>query len=51
MAIKAEIGARESYESLAERVEIGELKEKIRWLAGDFNPSPANSRAFKTSWI
>jgi len=35
MAIKAEIGARKFYESLAERVNIEELKEKISWLAGE----------------
>ncbi|WP_457751616.1 ferritin family protein [Thermococcus sp.] len=35
MAIKAEIGARRFYESLAERVDITELKEKIEWLAGE----------------
>nr|WP_088883031.1 ferritin family protein [Thermococcus sp. P6] len=35
MAIKAEIGAREFYRSLAERVEIEELKKKIQWLAGE----------------
>ncbi|NJE41916.1 ferritin family protein [Thermococcus sp. GR6] len=33
MAIKAEIGAREFYTSLAERMEIQALKEKIEWLA------------------
>ncbi|QDA31357.1 rubrerythrin [Thermococcus indicus] len=35
MAIKAEIGARKFYESLAERIEIPALKEKITWLAGE----------------
>ncbi|WP_456367636.1 ferritin family protein [Thermococcus sp.] len=35
MAIKAEIGARKFYESLAERVDIHELKNKIEWLAGE----------------
>ncbi|WP_297501967.1 ferritin family protein [Thermococcus sp.] len=35
MAVKAEIGARRFYESLAERVDIRELKEKIGWLAGE----------------
>ncbi|ASJ02902.1 rubrerythrin [Thermococcus profundus] len=35
MAIKAEIGARKFYESLAERIDIQELKEKIEWLAGE----------------
>ena len=35
MAIKAEIGARKFYESLAERVEIEALEEKIEWLAGE----------------
>ncbi len=34
MAIKAEIGARKFYESLAERIDIEALKEKIQWLAG-----------------
>ncbi|WP_048147816.1 ferritin family protein [Palaeococcus ferrophilus] len=33
MAIKAEIGAREFYESLAERIEVETLKDKIEWLA------------------
>ncbi|NJE00187.1 rubrerythrin [Thermococcus sp. LS1] len=33
MAIKAEIGAREFYTSLAERIDIQTLKEKIEWLA------------------
>ncbi|WP_297468783.1 ferritin family protein [Thermococcus sp.] len=35
MAIKAEIGAREFYKSLTEKVEIQELKEKIGWLADE----------------
>ncbi|WP_258084167.1 ferritin family protein [Thermococcus thermotolerans] len=35
MAIKAEMGARRFYESLAERIEIGSLKEKIEWLASE----------------
>ncbi len=35
MAVKAEIGARKFYESLAENVDIRELKEKIEWLAGE----------------
>jgi len=35
MAVKAEIGAREFYESLAKNVDIHELKEKIEWLAGE----------------
>ncbi|WP_297418082.1 ferritin family protein [Thermococcus sp.] len=35
MAVKAEIGARNFYESLAERIEIKELKNKITWLAGE----------------
>ncbi|NJE10507.1 ferritin family protein [Thermococcus sp. MAR1] len=35
MAIKAEIGARKFYQSLAERIEIETLKEKIEWLAGE----------------
>ncbi|WP_456366999.1 ferritin family protein [Thermococcus sp.] len=35
MAVKAEIGAREFYESLAKNVDIRELKEKIEWLAGE----------------
>jgi len=35
MAVKAEIGARNFYESLAERIEIKELKSKITWLAGE----------------
>ncbi len=35
MAIKAEIGARKFYESLAERVGIQTLREKIEWLAGE----------------
>ncbi|ASJ13893.1 ferritin family protein [Thermococcus radiotolerans] len=35
MAIKSEIGARKFYESLAERIEIETLKEKIEWLAGE----------------
>ncbi|AEK72037.1 rubrerythrin-related protein [Thermococcus sp. 4557] len=35
MAIKAEIGARKFYESLAERIEIHALKDKIEWLAGE----------------
>ncbi|NJE61142.1 ferritin family protein [Thermococcus sp. 21S7] len=35
MAIKAEIGARKFYESLAERIEIQALKDKIVWLAGE----------------
>lgn len=35
MAIKAEIGARKFYESLAERIEVRELKNKIEWLAGE----------------
>jgi len=35
MAIKSEIGAKEFYESLAQRVEVPELKEKISWLAGE----------------
>ena len=35
MAIKAEIGARRFYESLAGRIEIEELKRKIEWLAGE----------------
>ncbi len=35
MAIKAEIGARRFYESLAERIGIEELKRKIEWLAGE----------------
>ncbi|WP_297520191.1 ferritin family protein [Thermococcus sp.] len=35
MAIKAEIGARKFYGSLAERVDIQELKDKIEWLAGE----------------
>ncbi|AAL81314.1 rubrerythrin [Pyrococcus furiosus DSM 3638] len=33
MAIKAEIGAREFYKSLAEKIKIEALKEKINWLA------------------
>ncbi|WP_297435256.1 ferritin family protein [Thermococcus sp.] len=35
MAVKAEIGARKFYESLASRVDIPALKEKIEWLAGE----------------
>ena len=35
MAIKAEIGARRFYESLAERIDVKTLKEKIEWLAGE----------------
>ncbi len=35
MAIKAEIGARKFYESLAERIDIETLKEKIEWLASE----------------
>ena len=35
MAVKAEIGARKFYESLAERIDILELKSKIEWLAGE----------------
>lgn len=35
MAIKAEIGSREFYESLAQRADIEELKRKISWLAGE----------------
>ncbi len=35
MAIKAEIGAKKFYESLAERIDIQELKNKIEWLAGE----------------
>ncbi len=35
MAIKAEIGARKFYESLAERLDIQALKEKIEWLADE----------------
>lgn len=35
MAIKSEIGAKEFYGSLAQRVEVPELKEKISWLAGE----------------
>ena len=35
MAVKAEIGARNFYESLAERIEMEELKNKIKWLAGE----------------
>ena len=35
MAIKAEIGAKKFYESLAERIDVETLKEKIEWLAGE----------------
>jgi len=35
MAVKAEMGARKFYESLAEKIEIQELKNKIEWLAGE----------------
>ncbi|MDV3103603.1 ferritin family protein [Thermococcus waiotapuensis] len=35
MAIKAEIGARKFYGSLAERINIQELRNKIEWLAGE----------------
>ncbi|AEH24660.1 ferritin family protein [Pyrococcus yayanosii] len=35
MAIKAEVGAREFYISLARRVEAQSLREKLEWLAGE----------------
>ncbi|NJE04743.1 rubrerythrin [Thermococcus sp. M36] len=33
MAIKAEIGARRFYKSLAEKIEVKSLRDKIEWLA------------------